>query len=320
MLDTRQTGAEAAPTAGGPPRSRLLILTGLGAVLAGLPLLLGGYPLYLATDALIWAIAAVGLDLLVGYLGLTSLGHIAFVGLGGYGAGLAMVRLDWPLWAAPIAGTGLALLFALITGPLALRSSGIFFLMVTLAFGQMAYAGTEKWLALTGGGDGLKLPASALPEWGSYLVALSCLAAAVWALRRVVASPFGRVLEAVRLDEVRARALGYRSFWYKFGALLISAGLAGLAGALAAQHRAFVSPHNLFWLESAVLVIMVLLGGKRSIWGPLLGAVVYVFLQALISSRTDLWSLVVGLMLIALVLSRRDGLWSLVRRWLHGAA
>ena len=296
----------------GRPRLPALILLVLAAVVVTVPLLLGGYTLSLATEALCWAIAAAALDLLVGYLGLTPLGHIAMWGLGGYAAAL-LTKAGVPLPLTLLASALLATLYSAITAPLALRAGGIFFLMITLAFAQMMQALAAKWSGLTGGTDGLTF-SSGLSTVQLYLLTVGALAVTLLVLGRLVASPFGRVLGAIRQNENRARALGYPVFAYKYGAVLIASAFIGLAGALGAYHRGIVTPTDLFWLQSAVLLIMVLLGGTRSLWGPVIGALLYIVLQAVVSSHTDLWSGIVGLLLIALVLSGKGGLWSLVQR------
>ncbi len=308
MTTGTETKAGSAPR---PLLPRAALIVGVAALLV-IPLLLGGYPLYLATEALCWAIAAAALDLLIGYLGLTPLGHIAMWGLGGYTAAL-LTRAGVPLALVLPAAALLATVYSVLTAPLALRAGGIFFLMITLAFAQMLQVGIEKWGALTGGADGLTFK-SGLSNPALYLITLGALTLTLLFLTRLVKSPFGRVLEAIRQNEGRARALGYPVFAYKYGAVLISSALIGLAGALGAYHRGIVAPSDLFWLQSAILLIMVLLGGARSLWGPVIGAVLYTVFQALVSSQTNLWIGLVGLLLIALVLSGRGGLWTLLRR------
>lgn len=288
------------------------LLIGAGALLLLLPALLGGYPLYLATEALCWAIAAAALDLLVGYLGLTPLGHIAMWGLGAYAAAL-LVRAGLPLPAALPLSALVATGYSALTAPLALRAGGIFFTLVTLAFAQMLQVLADKWTAVTGGTDGLNVQ-SGLSDLGLYLLTLGAAALSLLVLTRLVRSPFGRVLEAIRQNEPRARALGYPVFAYRYGAVLIASAFIGLAGALGAAHRGIVTPGDLAWLQSAVLLIMVLLGGARTLWGPVVGAALYIVLQAALSSRTDLWAGLVGLLLLALVLGGRGGLWALLGR------
>ncbi|MFC5848804.1 branched-chain amino acid ABC transporter permease [Deinococcus petrolearius] len=300
---------QAAPRTVRPSLPRAALLVGAAALLA-LPLLMGGYPLYLATEAVCWAIAAAALDLLVGYLGLTPLGHIAMWGLGGYVAAL-LTRAGVPLPLTLAAAALIASAYSALTAPLALRAGGIFFLMITLAFAQMLESLAGKWTAVTGGTDGMTFtPVLSGPPL--YVLSTAALALTLWLLTRLTRSPFGRVLEAIRQNEPRARALGYPVFAYKYGAVLIASAFIGLAGALGAMHRGIVTPTDLFWLQSAVLLIMVLLGGARSLWGPVLGALLYTVLQAVVSSHTDLWAGLVGLLLIALVLTGRGGLWSLV--------
>ena len=306
--------AEADLNAAAAPRStlpRAALIVGLAAVLI-LPLLLGGYPLYLATEALCWAMAAAALDVLIGYLGLTPLGHIAMWGLGGYTAAL-LIRAGLPLVVVLPTAALLGTLYSALTAPLALRAGGIFFMMITLAFAQMLQAVAEKWGAVTGGADGLIFKGN-LSNPALYLVTLGMLALTLLFLTRLVKSPFGRALDAIRQNETRARALGYPVFAYKYGAVLLSSALIGLAGALGAYHRGIVAPSDLFWLQSAVLLIMVLLGGARSLWGPVLGAVLYTIFQAIISSQTNYWTAIVGLLLMVLVLSGRGGLWTLLTR------
>ncbi|WP_291424167.1 branched-chain amino acid ABC transporter permease [Deinococcus sp.] len=296
---------------GRPPLPYPVLLALLAAALIA-PLFIHGYTLYLATEALCWAIAAAALDLLIGYAGLTPLGHIAMWGLGGYTAAV-LTKLGLPLPLVLAASAVLATAYSALTAPLALRAGGIFFLMITLAFSQMLQVVAEKWTAVTGGTDGLTFK-SGLSDTALYLVTLVCAALTLFLLSRIVRSPYGRILEAVRQNEPRARALGYAVFAYKYGAVLIASAFIGLAGALGAMHRGIVTPSDLFWLQSAVLLIMVLLGGARSLWGPVIGALLYTSLQAVVSSHTDLWAGFVGLILMALVLTGRGGLWSLLHR------
>ena len=286
------------------------------------PLLRGGYTLYIGTEALIWGIAAAGLGALVGYGGLVSLGHAAFFGLGAYTTALLTLRTaaPWGLAVALAVMAGCA--YAALTGPLVLRSHGIFFVMLTLAFGQLLYAGAEQWVSLTRGSDGI----SGIAKPGLFeepriaYVAIAAVALGVLGVMgRAMRSPFGRVLDAVRQDEAKARALGYPAFLYRYAAFIGSAGVTALAGALYAYHRAFVSPEDLRWTTSGVLLVMVLLGGARATWGWLVGAAAYVLLRDWISSITQQWQLIVGALLILGVLAGRQGLWNLVEGWVVGA-
>lgn len=288
------------------------VLLALAAAVVIAPLLMGGYTLSLATEALCWAIAAAALDLLVGYAGLSPLGHIAMWGIGAYTAAI-MTKAGLPMLVTLPAAAAIGALYSAITAPLALRAGGIFFLMITLAFAQMTQVLADKWTNVTGGTDGLSFK-SGIDEKTLYLIVLTAAVFTIFFLMRVTRSPFGRVLEAIRQNEGRARALGYPVFAYKYVAVLIASAFIGVAGALAAYHRGIVTPSDLFWLQSAIMLIMVLLGGSRSLWGPMIGAILYINLQAVMSSRTDMWAGIVGLLLIILVLTGKGGLWSLIYR------
>jgi branched-chain amino acid transport system permease protein len=293
------------------------------AVIAALvPLALHGYPLYLATEVVLYAIAAVALDLLVGYAGLVSLGQAAFFGLGAYAAGIVSAHAGPNLALTLAAGFAVAALYGAAIAPLSLRSAGIFFLMITLAFAQLVWAtaGANALHALTGGTDGLVVPHLPLSDTAFYLVAVALLAVIIIALSRLVRSPFGRALDAVRQNETRARSLGLAAFWYKFWAFVIAAGVTGIAGVLHAHHRNFVSVADAYWDNSVIFLVMVLLGGVRSLWGGAIGAAVFVLLQAWVSSKTDKWEMfVIGAVLVAIVLFTRRGLWSVVDRAMPAA-
>ena len=296
-------------------------LLAVALIAALVPLALHGYPLYLATEVVLYAIAAVALDLLVGYAGLISLGQAAFFGLGAYAAGIVSAHAGPNLVLTLAAGFAVAALYGAAIAPLSLRSAGIFFLMITLAFAQLVWAtaGANALHAVTGGTDGLVVPRLPLSDTIFYLVAVALLAVIVFALWRLVRSPFGRALDAIRQNETRARSLGLAAFWYKFWAFVIAAGVTGIAGVLHAHHRSFVSVADAYWDNSVVFLVMVLLGGVRSLWGGVIGATVFVLLQAWVSSKTDKWEMfVIGAVLVAIVLLTRRGLWSLVDQALRG--
>lgn len=294
------------------------------AVGALLPVGLGGYPLHLATEMLVWALAACALDLLVGYAGLVSLGQAAFFGLGAYTVAILATRVGvTQVWATLSAAAAMAATFAAVTGPFVLRGHGIYFLMLTLAFAQMVWALATQWVSLTRGDDGISgvPPPAGLEDPRVYhLFVFAVVALCIVGLWRLVHSPFGRVLSAIRQNEGKARALGYPGFWYKFAALVLSAALTGLAGALYLHQKQFVHPHDAYWTTSGILLVMVLLGGRRSIWGGVLGAVVYVLFEAWVSARTGYWQLLVGLLLVATVLINPGGLWGLAEAYLQGVS
>lgn len=296
-----------------PHRLRMLLLrTGLG-VLFLLPLLFKGYVLYLGTEAALLGLAAVALSFLLGHGGIPSLGQAAFLGIGGYALGLA-VKAGLPLWAGLVLAPLAASVYALLTGLLVFRTHGIFVLMLTLAFGQMVYSAAYKWTSLTGGDDGLSLSGTGVNPLLVHVGAVAALFASILLLRYLLRTPYGKALEAIRQNEERARSLGVAAYGHKLVAFTLAAALTGLAGGGLALHRTFVSPHDLFWLTSATLMVMVLLGGSRGLWGAALGALVYTFVQAWVSSFTDLWGLFVGTLLILTVLFARQGIWPILER------
>jgi branched-chain amino acid transport system permease protein len=270
------------------------------------PLLLGGRWLFLATDAAVHAIAAVGLALVVARMGLVSLGHGAFFGIAAYGSALLAKDLRAPVLVGVVAGIVLAMLYAALVGPLALRTRGLGFVMVTLAFGELVRVAANQTVGVTGGDTGL----SGIPAvpWGGDdrvgLVVTVALLAAVLALGGwLLATTLGRSIDAARQDEDKARALGYAVDRSRAAVFVLSAGIAGLGGALFAHHTSFVSPVLLSWLTSGELLVMVLVGGGRSLVGAAVGAFVLVFLEDAVSSRTDRWELVLGLVFVTVVLS-----------------
>jgi branched-chain amino acid transport system permease protein len=285
------------------PRAAAAIVVG---VAIAIPLWQGGFTLFLATESVTKAIAAVGLALLIAYAGLLSLGHAAFFGLAGYGvAFLTMHVTASPLLTLTVPVLA-AVLYAALTGPFALRSHGIFFVMITLAFAQLLYAVAEQWIDITRGSDGISgIPR---PDWFTsrpslYLLSVATLLFVLWLGGRIVRSPMGRVVSAGRQNELKTNALGYSVMLYRYVIFLVSAGITGLGGALHVHHRGFVSPRSLFWVTSGILVVMVLLGGGRTLIGAAIGAIAFTHLESWFTNVTDFWELMVGLLLIAAVLT-----------------
>lgn len=271
----------------------------------------------LLTEVAILAILAISLDLVAGYGGMVSLCHGALYGIGAYAFASATVLLGWGGAAGIALGIACAMLFAWLVGAVTARTHGIFFIMATLAFGQMAYVYVFD-SALFGGDDGLPgvgrldLSLMGIDLGSSQSFALFCVALAglSYALAAgLLRSGFGRTLVGIRANEARMRALGLPVQRYKAAAFAISGALAGLAGTLAAQHTMFVSPGLLFWTVSGEVLVVVILGGLGTLVGPVLGAALFVFLRHEVSSVTDHWHIVVGLVLIATVLSGGRGLY-----------
>jgi len=292
------------------------------AVLAGLiafPLLAQaldqGFYISLMSRVLIYALAATSLNLVLGFGGMISFGHAAFVGLGGYAVALLMqagVVSAWIAWPTAVAFSALA---ALLVGAASLRTRGVYFIMITLAFAQMLYYLFVS-MKTYGGDDGLPLAGRnafglglALKDDATfYYVVLACLAATLLLVSRLVASRFGRVIQGIRENETRMEAIGYPVFGYKLACFVIGGALAGLAGALLANQTGLASPNQLFWTQSGMLLVMVVLGGVGGLYGGVLGAAALLILEEVLSGYTIHWQLGVGLVLLAVVFLAPRGL------------
>ena len=305
-------------------RSVLLVLLLVG--LASLPLWAPRFWIYVGTQALIFAIFAMSLDLLVGYAGMASFGHAAYYGIGAYTCALLAIHHQVDLLVVLGAGALAAGAAAVPIGALSLRSTGIYFLMLTLAFAQMLWGLAVNWTSLTRGTDGLiGVPRPDLPgldhfdftffERGPfYLLVLVVAAACFLLLDALVRSPFGHTLEGIRENEPRMRALGYPTFRYRLGAFVAAAAVAGIAGALAAMNNGYATPDLLYWTVSGLVLVAVIVGGTRSLVGPALGAFFVLIMQLIISSYTDRWELILGAVFIGFVLFVPGGLAGVVRR------
>tara|TARA_B100000614_G_scaffold254645_1_gene270414 strand:- start:702 stop:1706 length:1005 start_codon:yes stop_codon:yes gene_type:complete len=282
---------------------------------------------------LIYAIAAVSLDLLLGYAGTVSLGHAAYVGVGAYVVGILFFHsaemeplFTWPfvfkgcenaLVVIPLAVI-ISALFALVFGALSLRTRGMHFIMITLAFAQMLYyffVSLEKY----GGDDGLSLyNRSALPglDLGNdtqfYYLCLTLLAAFLFFCTRLVASRFGLVLRGARDNERRLNALGANAYTYKLACFVIAGAGAGLAGSLLANQTEYVSPGLMHWTLSGELMVMVLIGGMGTLFGPVLGAAAFLFMEETLAMITEHWMIYMGPFLLLVVIFAKRGLFGLL--------
>ena len=299
------------------------------AFLLVLPLLMPYHAL--AVNVLIFGLYAVGFNLLLGFTGLLSFGHAAFLGVGSYGAGIAIVSLALPWWAAIALGVLAATLAGVLIGLLAIRTRGIYFSMVTLALGQIVYYAfykAERWTGGENGLRGVRVETIDLAGWqlnfvdplSKYYVILAFVAAALWFVSRVLASPFGAVVETVRENEQRAAACGYDVARTKLLAFTLSAGLCGLAGALRALHLSIVPIDSLHYLQSGQAVMMCLLGGMGTFFGPFVGALVFLVLEDVVTHLTAYWMAVVGGIFMVFVLFFPRGIWGSILAWLDRAA
>lgn len=273
------------------------------------------FMLTLFTRILILGMAAVSLNLILGFGGMMSFGHAAYLGIGGYAVGMLAHEhiysgfVQWPV------AIGASALFALVIGALSLRTRGVYFIMITLAFAQMAYY-VVSGIARYGGDDGLTIykrsqfaaPIDLSNKTQFYYVCLVLLYASIYLVWRLINSRFGMALQGVRSNELRMRAIGFPTYRYRLTAFVISGTLCGLAGALIANHTDFVSPSMMYWTRSGDLIIMVVLGGMGSPVGPLIGAVALLLLEETLSSITEYWQIILGPMLLLVVLFARGGI------------
>ncbi len=293
----------------------------LAVLLAVAPLVLiplGGYHALLS-EMVIFAVFAIGFNLLLGYTGILSFGHAAYFGLAGYTMGLMLVHTDLPLWLAMLAGVAVAGVAAVIIGLLIVRKAGIYFAMLTIAFGQMFFFVANRWKDVTGGEDGLSnIPRRAFlgfdltsPVRFYYFAAAACLLAAVVAWR-LIHSDFGDVLRAIRENEARCAAIGYDVQRYKLGAFVISALFAAVSGTLYVLLLRYAFPQTMDWVRSGNVVVMSLVGGLGTFSGPILGATLIVFLNNFVSFHTKYWQLVMGVVFMVFVLFFPRGIWGYV--------
>ena len=308
----------------------LLLLALLG--LALFPLVGGTFYMQLLTKVMILAIFAMSLDLLVGYTGLVSLGHAAFFGLAGYALALIQPKYDpMSLFITLPAALALCAVFALITGALVLRTRGIYFIMVTLAFAQMVYFIFHD-TKLGGGSDGLYINNKPLVSWGDtvlldldnkttfYYLVLVLMVLVYGLLRRILASNFGRALQGIRVNEHRMRAIGFPVFRYQLGVYVLAGVLGGLAGYLSAAQFGFVNPEIISWHQSGAVLMMVILGGMGTLSGSLIGAFVFVLLEEFFKDDTVFgglakhWQLMMGLLIVAVACFLPKGVVGLLSR------
>ena len=301
-------------------------------MLAGLVLL----PLYsylsgnifimtLFTRIVILALAAASLNLIMGFGGMMSFGHAAYLGIGGYAVGmLAQEGVGSGFIQFPVALAASAI-YALVIGALSLRTRGVYFIMITLAFAQMAYY-VASGLARYGGDDGLTVykrsDFSGLINLGNrtqfYYLCLACLFAVIVLIWRIANSRFGLVLQGLRSNEQRMQAIGFPAKRYQLVCFVISGTMCGLAGALLANNTDFVSPAVMYWTRSGDLMVMVILGGMGTLFGPVMGTVVFLLLEEFLSQITEYWALIMGPLLLLIVLFGRGGIMGLLGRLNRG--
>jgi len=298
---------------------RNIFVVALVVMLALVPVyaaLIGNYFLMsLFTRIVILAMAAVSLNLIMGFGGMVSFGHAAYLGIGGYAIGILAKEginsgfLQWPLALA------MSALFALAVGALSLRTRGVYFIMITLAFAQMVYyvaIGLDRY----GGDDGMTIYKRS--QFGDlinlsnktafYYLCLVLLLVAVYIVWRIVNSRFGMVIQGARSNDRRMRAIGFPTYRYKLVCFVIAGTMCGLAGALLANHTDFISPAVMHWTRSGDLIVMAVLGGMGTVFGPVIGAVALLVLEEVLSGVTEYWQIIMGPIFLLVVLFARGGI------------
>lgn len=292
------------------------------AILMAAPLL-GEFRLALLTSMLIFGLLAASLDLLIGFTGLPSLGHAAFFGIGAYTG--AIVSRDVSANALLVVGaaTVLGAVVAVVVGWLGVRSRGIYLLMLTLAVAELIRNLAESWTPVTGGANGIiGIPAPSLLSESmlvtglvnTYYYVLAAFAVGYLFLRMVVRSPFGRALVGIRENPERMESLGYAVNLYKLGSFMIAGGIAAYAGALFVQNDRFVSPEVVSFTISVLVIIMILIGGTGTLYGPVIGSIVVLYLRDELSTRFERWELLLGFIFVLFVYFLPQGVGGLFRR------
>ena len=274
---------------------------------------LGGvrYWMDFVTEVMIYSLFALSLNVLVGYTNDLSFGHAAFFAVGGYGGAILLNDMHWPIFAALPASMALAGGFALLVGAVCLRLSDIYFAILTLAFSMLVWSLAVKWVWLTGGDDGYV--GIVLPRWlqnpqALYYFLLLTFVAAVTLLWRVMHSPFGQSLQAIRDNPLRVRFLAIPRTALRLAAFVLAGSFAGLAGMMLALQQRAMFTESAFWTQSGQVLIMVLLGGRSRFWGPVFGACVLYGLEVTLGQWTGYWQVVLGGILLLLVLVVPEGL------------
>ncbi|MEY4059427.1 MAG: hypothetical protein RL551_666 [Pseudomonadota bacterium] len=277
----------------------------------------------LAINILIFGLFAMGFNLLFGYMGLLSFGHAAFLGIGSYLTGIGIVHYGMSWGTAILVGVIGAAIGGLIMGFLAIRTRGIYFSMVTLALGQIVFYGFYKAESLTGGENGLRgvrvdsfnifgIPVDFLNPLVKYYIILFFVVIAIWLISRILSSPLGAVMEAIRENEKRAAACGFDVARTKLLVFVLSAAICGLAGSLRALHLSIVPIDSLHYLQSGQAVMMSILGGMGTFFGPFVGAAVMLYLEDVVTTLTKHWMAVIGLIFMFFVLFFPKGIWGTI--------
>ena len=294
-----------------------LILT----VMLFLPLVVGEFWVLVLTEILIMGLFAVSFNMIFGYMGQLSFGHAAYYGVGAYTTGLLMVKLGAPLGLSLAASMLMAGAVAAVLGYFCIRLTGIYFAILTMAFGQLVYYIVFQWYSFTGGDNGLqgiKPPPLLAGAWSYYYFTLLIVTAALVVMWIISESPFGYTMRAIRDNTERTKFVGVNTKKYMLINFVIAAMFAGLAGGLWGPFNRSLSPDLCNWHQSGLPVFMTIIGGPTGFLGPMIGSVIYTFLMAFVTGFTEYWPLTIGVVITLVVLFMPGGVWGLVER--YGAA
>jgi len=297
------------------------ILAWAGAVFAALlllPMVLGEFWVLVLTEILIMGLFAVSFNMIFGYMGQLSFGHAAYYGVGAYTTGLLMVKFGLPLGLSLLASMVMAGAVALVLGYFCIRLTGIYFAILTMAFGQLIFYIIFQWYDFTGGDNGLqgiRPPEMLDGAWSYYYFALLVVTAGVFVMWVISESPFGYTMRAIRDNTQRTRFVGLNTKKYMLINFVLAAMFAGLAGGLWGPFNRSLSPDLCNWHQSGVPVFMTIIGGPAGFVGPLIGSVIYTFLMAFVTGFTEYWPLTIGIIITMVVLFLPGGVWGLVERY-----
>jgi len=310
-----EAGSEPMKIAGMSGRAVVLVLVVL-AVAAALPLVLSNYEVGLATEMLIFGMLAMSIDILAGFAGRTSLGHGAIFGISGYVVVYASAQASLPPAFAFGLGIVAATLVAIVFALLAVRTSGVYFLLLTLALGMIVWGICLRWTQVTGGENGMRgdvRPAFLMAHRAFYWAVLAVTALVSYAMWRFVRSPFGLTLLGIRDSESRMKSLGYNVPLHLFVGFVVSGFFAGVAGALYAMFNNFVSPSTVALAQSVEGVLMMIAGGVGTLFGGFVGAAAIITLENVVSAYTERWQTVLGLTFILLMICAPEGIIGMLR-------
>jgi branched-chain amino acid transport system permease protein len=294
-----------------PMRLRWLALVPLAAVLAGLPFMLDSFYVNLATQALYLGLFALSINLIAGYAGMVTLGQAGVSGIAGYGLGIMLTQSEMPLLPAIILSLVGCVAVATVFGLVAVRASGVFFLMITLAEGMIVWGIVQRWTTVTGGDNGLRgidRPGFAVEYWKYYYLTLVVVAICTVLVALIVRSPFGLSLKGIRESESRMGPLGYNVILHKLVAFVIAGTFAGVSGVLLAMYNSFYSPPAVHIKASADGLLMSILGGIGTLSGAFVGSSIYVFVTNYVSGYLERWPTLLGLIFVLTILFAKDGL------------